>query len=45
MTGADSELDRAGLRNVRVHEYVRDWADLTGAARIEVISASDDARL
>ena len=38
-------LDGAGLRNVHVREYVRYWADLTGAARIEVISTSDDARL
>lgn len=45
MVNVDSELDRAGLHNEYVREYVRYWADLTGAARIEVISASDDARL
>ena len=35
----------AGLWNVHVREYVRYWAGLTGAARVEVVSASDDARL
>jgi phosphoenolpyruvate carboxykinase (GTP) len=43
--GVDAALDDAGLRNVHVREYVRYWAGLTGAARIEVVSASDDARL
>ena len=45
MADVHAALDRAGLRNVHVREYVRYWADLTGAARIEVISTSDDARL
>src|SRR6185312_9623812 len=31
--------------NVHVREYVQYWAELTGAARIEVVSATDDARL
>ncbi len=35
----------AGLKNVAVREYVRYWAEVTGAARIEVVNASDDARL
>jgi len=38
-------LGMAGLRNVHVRDYVRYWYELTGAARIEVISDSDDARL
>src|SRR6516225_689951 len=45
MADADAALGRAGLRNGHVREYVRYWAELTGAARIEVISVSDDARL
>jgi phosphoenolpyruvate carboxykinase (GTP) len=38
-------LDEAGLKNPSVREYVRHWAGHTGAARVEVIGASDDARL
>ncbi len=45
MADVDAALGKAGLRNVRVREYVRYWAELTGAARIEVVSESDDARL
>jgi phosphoenolpyruvate carboxykinase (GTP) len=45
MVDVHAALDRAGLSNVHVREYVRHWAELTGAARIEVVSASDDARL
>jgi phosphoenolpyruvate carboxykinase (GTP) len=45
MADVHAALDRAGLRNVHVREYVRHWAEHTGAARIEVVSASDDARL
>jgi phosphoenolpyruvate carboxykinase (GTP) len=45
MAGVDAVLGGAGLRNVPVREYVRYWAGLTGAARVEVVSASDDARL
>jgi phosphoenolpyruvate carboxykinase (GTP) len=41
----DAALDEAGLKNVHVRAYVRHWAEHTGAARVEVISASDDARL
>jgi len=41
----DAALDRAELRNAHVREYVRHWAQLTGAERIEVINADDDARL
>jgi len=45
MVDVQAVLDRAGLSNVHVREYVRHWAEHTGAARIEVVSASDDARL
>src|SRR5215471_18281909 len=45
MVDVDAALGRAGLRNIHVREYVRYWAELTGAARVEVVSASDDARL
>ncbi len=41
----DAELDRAGLTNAPVRDYVRYWAELTGAARVEVINAADDDRL
>jgi phosphoenolpyruvate carboxykinase (GTP) len=45
MEDADKILDDAGLHNPHVHEFVRRWAAHTGAARIEVVSAADDARL
>ena len=45
MVDVDQVLDEAGLKNPHVREYVRQWAELTGAARVEVVSASDDARL
>jgi phosphoenolpyruvate carboxykinase (GTP) len=41
----DVVLDEAGLQNDHVRSYVRQWAELTGAERIEVVNASDDARL
>ena len=41
----ETSLDLAGLKNPSVREYVRHWADHTGAARVEVIGAADDARL
>jgi len=41
----DKVMDEAGLMNPRVREYVRYWAELTGAARVEVVSPADDARL
>jgi phosphoenolpyruvate carboxykinase (GTP) len=41
----DAVLDRAGLTNSQVREYVRHWFELTGAERIEVVNASDDGRL
>jgi phosphoenolpyruvate carboxykinase (GTP) len=41
----NAALDDAGLRNQYVRDYVHQWFELTGADRIEVINASDDARL
>jgi len=41
----EKSLDDAGLKNPFVREYVRHWAGHTGAQRVEVIGASDDARL
>src|SRR4051812_1940586 len=38
-------MDQAGLRNQHVRDYVREWFALTGADRIEVVNATDDARL
>ncbi|HET8960003.1 phosphoenolpyruvate carboxykinase domain-containing protein, partial [Nocardioides sp.] len=45
MADVDRVLDSAGVTNPRVREYVRHWADLTGAERVEVVDAADDARL
>ena len=45
MIDVDAALDGAGLKNVHVREYVRHWAELTGAARVEVVGAGDDSRL
>ena len=45
MADVEQALDDAGLKNPQVREYVRHWAELTGADRIEVVDAADDARL
>jgi phosphoenolpyruvate carboxykinase (GTP) len=45
MADIDAVLKEAGLRNQHVRDYVQRWFELTGADRIEVINASDDARL
>ncbi len=45
MTSVDGVLDAAGLKNPSVRAYVEYWADLTGADGVEVVDASDDARL
>ncbi len=45
MTDVEAVLDAAGLKNPHVREYVLHWAELTGAERVEVVSADDDARL
>ncbi|MBO0823521.1 MAG: phosphoenolpyruvate carboxykinase, partial [Actinobacteria bacterium] len=41
----EATLDRAGLTNSAVREFVRYWANLTGASQVEVVGAADDARL
>jgi phosphoenolpyruvate carboxykinase (GTP) len=41
----DAILEAAHLKNDHVREYVRYWAEITGAANIEVVSVDDDARL
>src|SRR6201994_2501384 len=41
----DAALEAAGLKNPHVREYVKYWAELTGAAAVEVVSAADDSRL
>ena len=41
----DAALDDGGLKNAAVRQFVRYWAEVTGAARVEVVSAADDARL
>lgn len=38
-------MDEAGLTNTKVREFVKEYAELTGAERVEVVNASDDARL
>ena len=45
MVDVETVLDAAGVSNPRVREYVAYWAELTGAARVEVVTAADDARL
>ncbi|HEY3603258.1 MAG TPA: phosphoenolpyruvate carboxykinase, partial [Sporichthyaceae bacterium] len=45
MADVDAALDAAGLKNPHVREYVKHWAEHTGAARVEVVSAADDDRL
>ena len=45
MADVEKALDDAGVHNPHVREYVAYWADLTGADRIEVVDAADDARL
>ncbi|MBC2932368.1 phosphoenolpyruvate carboxykinase (GTP) [Nocardioides sp. zg-1228] len=45
MTDLEAVMDEAGLTNPKVREFVREYAELTGAERVEVVNASDDARL
>jgi len=45
MADVEAVLDAAGLYNPKVREYVRKYADLTGAERVEVVGPADDARL
>jgi len=41
----DAAMDAAGLKNPHVRSFVEYWAEHTGAARVEVVSAADDDRL
>src|SRR3984957_11220860 len=41
----DAIVEAAHLKNDHVREYVRYWAEGTGAAHIEVVSADDAAGL
>jgi len=45
MVDVDKVLDDAGLTNPHVRDYVTYWAGITGAEKVEVVSAEDDARL
>ena len=45
MVDVETVLNEAGLTNPKVQEYVRFWADHTGADRVEVVTAADDDRL
>ncbi len=45
MADVAKALDDAGLKNPHVREYVEYWANVTGAERVEVVSAADDSRL
>src|SRR5690348_11290174 len=45
MADVEYVLDRAGLTNPKIREFVLFWTALTGAERVEVVTASDDARL
>lgn len=45
MVDVNTALDAAGVTNPQVREYVAYWAELTGAANIEVVGPADDARL
>lgn len=45
MADVEAALDAAGLENPKVREFVAEYAALTGAERIEVVTAADDARL
>jgi phosphoenolpyruvate carboxykinase (GTP) len=45
MGDVDEVLDQAGLTNPHVRDFVKHWAAHTGAARVEVVDAIDDARL
>lgn len=45
MADLEAALDDAGLTNPEVRAFVKLYAELTGAERIEVVNASDDRRL
>ena len=45
MVDVAAALEAGGLTNPNVREYVEYWAGITGASRVEVVGAADDARL
>ncbi|MBC9958290.1 phosphoenolpyruvate carboxykinase (GTP) [Yimella sp. cx-51] len=45
MVDVAAALEAGGLTNPHVREYVEHWAEITGADRVEVVGAEDDARL
>jgi phosphoenolpyruvate carboxykinase (GTP) len=45
VTNLDQAMTEAGLTNPHVRQYVETWAGITGAARVEIVSAADDTRL
>ncbi|WP_181312062.1 phosphoenolpyruvate carboxykinase (GTP) [Nocardioides campestrisoli] len=45
MADVEAALDAAGLTNQHVRDYVKYYAELTGAERVEVVTAADDDRL
>jgi phosphoenolpyruvate carboxykinase (GTP) len=45
LSDVTATLDEAGLTNPAVREFIGHWAEVTGASRIEVVGAADDARL
>jgi phosphoenolpyruvate carboxykinase (GTP) len=44
MADVEAIFDAAGLTNPHVQEFVKEYAELTGADRVEVVDAADDAR-
>lgn len=44
MADVEAVFDAAGLTNTHVREFVTEYAELTGADRVEVVDAADDAR-
>lgn len=44
MADVEAVLDAAGLTNTHVREFVKEYAELTGAERVEVVDAAADAR-
>ncbi|GAB3580461.1 phosphoenolpyruvate carboxykinase (GTP) [Calidifontibacter terrae] len=45
MVDVAAAMKAGGLTNPHVKDYVEHWAQITGAERVEVVSAADDARL
>lgn len=44
-TTIDHTLNAAGITVRAIREFVQEWATITTPARVEVVSAADDARL